>query len=81
MTKSELSEKLGISTTAIDTNIKYLRENKLIERDGAAKGGTWKILLDSQKLGDELSGNRKRILELMKENSKIKLYIKKSNAS
>ena len=71
ITKSELSEKLSISTTAIDTNIKYLRENKLIERDGAAKGGTWKILLDSQKLGDELSENRKRILKLMKENSKI----------
>ena len=44
VTIPEISEKLGISTTAVENNIKYLKDNKLIERIGPAKGGSWKML-------------------------------------
>ena len=44
ITIPEISEKLGISTTAVENNIKYLKDNKLIERIGPAKGGSWKVL-------------------------------------
>ncbi len=79
ITIMELSGKLGISTTAIEKNIKYLRENKLIERIGPAKGGSWRVLQGSsstsiqidRELGGKLGENRKRILELMKENRQI----------
>lgn len=37
----ELSDKIGISTTAIENNIKYLKENGYIERHGSDKAGTW----------------------------------------
>ncbi len=43
-TISEMSEKLKISKTAVEKNIKYLKDNKLIERIGPAKGGLWKVL-------------------------------------
>ena len=39
VTKHELSEIIGISTTAIDNNIAYLRNNGFIERVGITKGG------------------------------------------
>ena len=44
ITKQELSEKLGISTTAVDNNIAFLRKNGYIERIGKTKGGYWKTL-------------------------------------
>ena len=44
ITKLELSEKIGISTTAIDNNISYLRQHGFIERVGKTKGGYWKIV-------------------------------------
>lgn len=44
ITKHELSEKIGISETAIDKNISYLRKNGFIERVGKTKGGYWKVL-------------------------------------
>ena len=43
ITKRELSEKIGISTTAIDNNIAYLRQNGYIERVGKTKGGYWEL--------------------------------------
>ena len=43
VTKLELSEKIGISTTAIDNNIAYLRQHGFIERVGKTKGGYWRI--------------------------------------
>lgn len=40
----ELSEKLGISTTAVDKNIQKLKDFGIIKRIGPAKGGYWKII-------------------------------------
>lgn len=43
ITKAELSRILGISTTAIDNNISFLKENGYIERMGSNKAGYWKV--------------------------------------
>ena len=43
VTKQELANIIGISVTAIDNNIAYLRKNGFIERVGKTKGGYWKI--------------------------------------
>lgn len=44
ITKAELVILIGVSDTAIDNNIKYLRENGYIERIGENKNGSWKVL-------------------------------------
>lgn len=44
VTTAELSVMLAISETAIDNNIRYLRENKFIERVGSNKTGYWRVL-------------------------------------
>ncbi len=43
ITKVELSRILGLSTTAIDNNITFLKKNGYIERIGSNKTGYWKI--------------------------------------
>lgn len=43
ITKAELSRILGISTTAIDNNISFLKKNGYIERMGSNKAGYWKV--------------------------------------
>ena len=43
VSRQELSGKIGISTTAIDKNIKALKKKGLLKRIGPAKGGRWKI--------------------------------------
>lgn len=43
---TQLHEKIGISTTAIENNIKKLKTFGIIERVGKAKGGIWKIITD-----------------------------------
>ena len=43
ITKIELSRILGISTTAIDNNISFLRKNGYIERIGSNKTGYWQV--------------------------------------
>jgi len=40
----KLSKLIGISTTAIENNITYLKEKNFVKRIGAAKGGFWKII-------------------------------------
>ncbi len=40
----EISREMGISTTAVENNISKLKQKKLLERIGPAKGGYWKIL-------------------------------------
>ena len=42
----ELAEAIGISTTAIENNIKKLKEKDLLERIGSAREGYWKILAE-----------------------------------
>ena len=44
ISKREISEKIGISSTAIDKHIKKLKDKGLIERVGPDKGGYWKIV-------------------------------------
>ena len=44
ITKVELVILLGISNTAVDNNIRYLRENGYIIRVGENKNGYWKVL-------------------------------------
>lgn len=44
ITKAELVVLLGISNTAVDNNIRYLRENGYIIRVGENKNGYWKVL-------------------------------------
>jgi ATP-dependent DNA helicase RecG len=43
VSKRELEEIIGLSPTAIDNNLNTLKELRLIERVGSAKGGHWKI--------------------------------------
>lgn len=43
ITEPELASKLGISVTAIDNNISFLKKNKYLERIGK-RGGYWKVL-------------------------------------
>jgi len=41
---SELAKKIGISQTAVENNIRWLKSNKIIRRIGSAKGGYWKVV-------------------------------------
>ena len=43
ITIPELSELIGISTTAIENNLKYLKENNVLKRIGSTKDGSWVI--------------------------------------
>lgn len=42
----ELSQLLGVSQTAIDKNISFLRDNGYIQREGSKKSGYWSVLDD-----------------------------------
>ena len=44
ITKAELEIIIGISDTAIDNNIRYLKKNGYIERIGSNKDGYWKVV-------------------------------------
>lgn len=44
ITKMELIAIIGISDTAIDNNIRYLRVNGYIKRIGENKNGYWEVL-------------------------------------
>ena len=44
ITANELHQLLEISTTAVENNLTFLKENGYIERVGARKSGHWKIL-------------------------------------
>ena len=44
ITKAELEIIIGISDTAIDNNIRYLKNNGYLERIGANKDGYWKVV-------------------------------------
>lgn len=41
MTIKEMAARLGISTTAVENNIKKLRDLKVLEREGGRKEGLW----------------------------------------
>jgi len=40
----EMAENVGISITAVENNIRKLREAKILEREGGRKEGYWKII-------------------------------------
>lgn len=44
VSKKELSDKVGISTAAIDKNISQLKKKKLLKRVGPDKGGHWEVM-------------------------------------
>ena len=44
ITRNELSEKLGINSSAIQKHIQKLKSENRIERIGGAKGGYWRII-------------------------------------
>lgn len=44
ISKSEMAEKLNISTTAVDKHVRKLREKGILVREGGAKGGYWKLV-------------------------------------
>jgi len=44
ITISTLSDRVGISTTAIENNIKSLKDNYLLRRIGSDKTGTWETI-------------------------------------
>ena len=44
VTMAELHVILGISETAVENNITFLKENGYIERVGAKKNGYWRVL-------------------------------------
>ncbi len=44
ITIKQLSEELQISTTAVENNIKKLKEKDLLKRVGPPKGGHWEII-------------------------------------
>ena len=43
ITIKSLSEKIGISQTAIQNNIKSLKDNNILKRVGSDKNGSWEI--------------------------------------
>jgi len=44
ITTKELSERIKISTTAIDKNISKLKKKRILKRIGSTKGGYWKVV-------------------------------------
>jgi predicted HTH transcriptional regulator len=44
VSKKEMSDVIGISTTAIDKNLTTLKKKKIIKRVGSDKGGSWQII-------------------------------------
>jgi len=44
VSKKEMAEQIGISTTAVDKNIATLKQKKILRRVGANKGGYWEVV-------------------------------------
>jgi len=47
ITKKEMAEKVGVSTTTIDKNIDTLKDKKLVRRIGSDRSGHWEIIYKS----------------------------------
>lgn len=48
ITIAEISKALKISDTAVENNIKKLKEIKIIQRIGGRKEGAWKVKIDER---------------------------------
>lgn len=44
ITTGELHQILGISETAVENNLRFLKENGYVERVGSKKTGYWKVI-------------------------------------
>ena len=44
ITATLLSQKLNVTEKTIKRDLQYLKDKKIIERDGADKNGCWKIM-------------------------------------
>lgn len=43
ITRQNLADILGISLSTVDKSIQEMRKNKIIDRTGSDKAGTWRI--------------------------------------
>ena len=43
ITINDLSKKVGIGTTAVENNLKKLKEKGAVVRVGSARGGAWRV--------------------------------------
>lgn len=43
---TEMAESLGVTTRTIKRDIDYLKEMKVVKREGAAKSGKWIISIE-----------------------------------
>lgn len=48
ISKREMAQKIGISTTAVDKNIETLKEKGLLRRIGSARSGSWQVVVNNQ---------------------------------
>lgn len=48
MTATDLSLKTGLSSRAIEKNIKKLKDNGLLVRHGSARAGYWEVLSEEK---------------------------------
>ncbi len=79
ISKKELARITGISVTAVDKNIKKLKNLGAIHREGSPKSGEWKITEANSKISDYLKNkniSRKTLLELLEEKVGSKLVVK-----
>lgn len=44
ITIPEMADKIGISITSVENNIRYLKKKKIVKRIGPAKGGKWAVI-------------------------------------
>ncbi|MHC1755805.1 MAG: winged helix-turn-helix transcriptional regulator [Methanosarcina sp.] len=44
----ELSQRIGLDTTAIENNITKFKEKGILKRVGPAKGGHWEVIDESK---------------------------------
>ncbi|MBI4981002.1 winged helix-turn-helix transcriptional regulator [Candidatus Woesearchaeota archaeon] len=59
VSKREMAERIGISTTAIDKNIASLKKKGILKRIGGAKGGHWEIIGENQSPDDKIQLSRR----------------------
>ncbi len=84
ITIDKLSKKVGVSETAIENNIRKLKQMGILKRIGSDKNGSWQINVDSKvdsKIDSKVSCNWRekynlsniqiQILELIESNSHI----------
>jgi len=50
ITIPNIAQKLGISETAVQNNIKKLKQLGIVERNGSPKGGYWKVTYKIEKI-------------------------------